>query len=131
MTEALFKKKKRLQKEDSGFQPPRSHLLVSSFVAIGIHGRQEVDPGLRHQPDHTLVALLVLLAQVLHEVEDELPAEHLVAVHPRHVAKLRLSCRRERFQSVVGVNVNVKTQHIRGGARSTSGSVFTPPSSNW
>lgn len=109
----LKKQKKNLiKKEDSSVlekEPSHSHLCISSFVAFRIHGRQEVDSGLSHQPNHTLVALLVFFAQVLHEVEDELSAEDLVAVHPRHVAKLWLSCQRERLDSV-WVSVNMKTQ---------------------
>lgn len=52
-----------------------------------------MDPRLGHQPDDALVALLVLSAHVLHEVEDELSAEGLVPVHPGHVAELGLPCR--------------------------------------
>lgn len=117
MKEALFKKTKQkvtiIKNEDSSFlekEPSHSHLRVSSFVAIRIHGRQKVDSGLGHQPNHTLVALPVFFAQVLHEVEDELSAEDLVAVHPRHIAKLWLSCQRERLESRL---LNVKTRHQR------------------
>lgn len=69
-----------------------THLHVGFFVSVGVHGRQEMDAGLGHQPDNALVAPLVLPAEVLHEVEDQLPAQGLIAVHPGHVAELRLPC---------------------------------------
>lgn len=104
VTEALLKKK-------GGFQfPPQTHLLVSGFIAIRVHGRQEVDSCLSHQPNDTPVALFVFFAQVLHEVEDELSTKDLVAVHSCHVAKLWLSCQRERLESMwVNVNMNIRT----------------------
>lgn len=57
-----------------------------------------MDSCLGHQPDDTLVALLVFFAQVLHEVEDELPSKDLVAMHPCHVAELRLPCKQEQSE---------------------------------
>lgn len=76
-----------------------THFLISYFISIRVHGGQEVDSRLSHQPNDALVALLVFSAQVLHEVEDELSAEGLVPVHPRHVPKLRLPCQEENLGS--------------------------------
>lgn len=48
--------------------------------------------------DDGLVALLVLVAQVLSQVDEQLSAHCLVAVHVGDVLKLRLTCRdRETF----------------------------------
>lgn len=85
------------RQENTSIHPTQSHfyfphLLISFFVSIRVHGGQEVDSSLSHQPNDALVALLVFSAQVLHEVEDELSAKSLVPVHPGHVAKLRLPC---------------------------------------
>lgn len=54
------------------FAPPLTHLkwttrnftnlLISFFVSIRIHGGQEVDSRLSHQPDDALVAPLVFSA---------------------------------------------------------------------
>ena len=45
--------------------------------------------------DDGLVALLVLVAQVLSQVDEQLSAHRLVAVHVADVLKLGLTCRRE------------------------------------
>lgn len=55
-----------------------------------------MDAGLCDQAHHALVAAFVLLAHVLHQVEQQLAAHHLVPVHPGNVAELRLSCRGRR-----------------------------------
>ena len=68
------------------------HLFKGHLVAIGVHGGQEVDAGFFDQADDALVAPLVLLAHVLHQVEQELPAQHLVPVHPGDVSELRFPC---------------------------------------
>lgn len=97
-----------IKKKRGAFQfPLQTHLLVSTFIPIRVHGRQEVDSCLSHQPNNTPVALFVFFAQVLHEVEDELSTKDLVAVHSCHVAKLWLSCQREHLESMwVNVNMN-------------------------
>lgn len=51
-----------------------------------------MDSSVGDQSDDTLVSLLVLTADVLHEVEDQLSSKNLVPVHPRHISKLRLTC---------------------------------------
>lgn len=68
------------------------HLLVSCFISVRVHGGQEVDSSVGDQSDDTLVSLLVLTADVLHEVEDQLSAKNLVPVHPCHISKLWLTC---------------------------------------
>lgn len=55
-----------------------------------------MDARLCDQPHHSLVAAFVLLAHVLHQVEQQLAAQHLVPVHPSNVAELRLSWRGRR-----------------------------------
>lgn len=52
-----------------------------------------MDARLSDQPHHSLVSAFVLLAHVLHQVEQQLAAQHLVPVHPGNVAELRLSWR--------------------------------------
>lgn len=47
-----------------------------------------MDTGLSHQPNNAPVAFFVLPTEELHEVEDQFPAQGLVAVHPGHIAKL-------------------------------------------
>lgn len=48
------------------------------------------------------VASPVLLAEELAELDEQLAAEHLVAVHVAHVLELRLHCGRERKVSAKG-----------------------------
>lgn len=69
------------------------HLFEGDLVSVGVHGGQEVDAGVGDQLDDALVPSLVLLADVLHEVEQQLPAQYLVPMHPCNVAELWLSCR--------------------------------------
>ncbi len=76
-----------------------THLLIRLLIAIRVHGGQEVDSSLSHQPNDALVALLVLSTQVLHEVEDEFSANNLISVHPRHVAKLWFACQEGNLES--------------------------------
>lgn len=55
-----------------------------------------MDAGVVHKVDDGLVALLVLVAQVLGQVDEQLSAHGLVAVHVGDVFKLRLTCREEK-----------------------------------
>lgn len=64
-----------------------------------MEGSRWIDPSLSDQSDNALVALLVFTAQVLHQVQDELSTQGLVAVHPRHVAKLGLTCQRHKLET--------------------------------
>lgn len=54
-----------------------------------------MDAGGVDQVDDGLVALLVLVAHVLGQVDEQLPAHGLVAVHVGDVLKLGLTCRKE------------------------------------
>lgn len=67
-------------------------LLKRHLVSVRVHGGQQVDASLFDEADDSLVSSPVLLAQILHQVEQELPAQDLVPVHPRDVSKLRFSC---------------------------------------
>lgn len=51
-----------------------------------------MDAGVVDEVDDGLVALLVLVAQVLGQVDEQLPAHGLVAVHVGDVLKLWLAC---------------------------------------
>lgn len=52
-----------------------------------------MDAGVVDEIDDGLVALLVLVAEVLSQVDEQLSAHCLVAVHVGDVLKLRLTCR--------------------------------------
>lgn len=69
------------------------HLFKGQLVSIGVHGGQKVDASLFDQVDDTLVTLFVLLAHVLHEIQQKFSTQHLVPVHPSHITKLWLTCR--------------------------------------
>lgn len=63
-----------------------------------------MDAGVVHEVDDGLVALLVLVAQVLSQVDEQLSAHSLVAVHVGDVLKLRLTCG-EQTRAVILHNV--------------------------
>lgn len=69
------------------------HLLEGHLISVGVHGGQQVDAGLFDQVDDALISAFVLLAQVLHQVEEKLAAQHLVPMHPRNVPELWFSWR--------------------------------------
>ena len=69
-----------------------AHLLVGGLISVRVHGGQEVDACVGDEPHHSLVSPLELATQVLHEVEHQLSAQDLVAVHPSDVAELWLAC---------------------------------------
>lgn len=52
-----------------------------------------MDAGLLDEADDALVPSFVLLAHVLHQIEQELSAQHLVPMHPCNVSELWLTCR--------------------------------------
>lgn len=72
-----------------------NHLRSGLLKAVWVHGGHEVDARVVDEVDDGLVALLVLVAQVLSQVDEQLSAHGLVAVHVGDVLKLRLTCRRE------------------------------------
>lgn len=53
-----------------------------------------MDAGVVDEIDDGLVALLVLVAQVLSQVDEQLSAHRLVAMHVGDVFKLRLTCKK-------------------------------------
>ena len=55
-----------------------------------------MDPGVLDEVDDGLVALLVLVAQVLSQEDEQLSAHRLVAVHVGDVLELGLTCREQR-----------------------------------
>lgn len=69
----------------------RLHYLSGChFVAVRVHGGQDVDACVVNKPRDPLVSGLILLAEKLGELNEELAAEHLVAVHVAHILELRL-----------------------------------------
>lgn len=55
-----------------------------------------MDAGVVDEVNDGLVALLVLVAQVLSQVDEQLSAHGLVAVHVGDVLELRLTCREQK-----------------------------------
>lgn len=70
-----------------------NHLRGGFLEAVWVHGGHEVDAGIVDEVDDGLIALLVLVAKVLSQVDEQLSAHSLVAVHVGDVLKLRLTCR--------------------------------------
>lgn len=70
-----------------------NHLRSCFLKAVWVHGGHEVDPSVLDEVDDGLVALLVLVAKVLSQVDEQLSAHGLVAVHVGDVLELRLACR--------------------------------------
>lgn len=66
------------------------YLSGSHLVAIRVHGGQDVDARVVDQRRDPVVSSSVLLAQKLGELNEQLAAEHFVAVHVAHVLELRL-----------------------------------------
>lgn len=55
-----------------------------------------MDAGVVDEVDDGPIALLVLVAQVLSQVDEQLSAHGLVAVHVGHIFKLRLTCEEQK-----------------------------------
>lgn len=66
------------------------YLSGGDLVPIRVHGGQDVDARVVDQPRDPLVSGSVLLAQKLGELNEQLAAEHFVAVHVAHVLNLGL-----------------------------------------
>ena len=66
------------------------YLSGSHLVAVRVHGGQDVDACVVDQPHDPLVSGPILLAQKLGELNEQLAAEHFVAVHVAHVLELWL-----------------------------------------
>lgn len=58
-----------------------------------------MDARVMHQVMDTCVALAVLMAQVLHQQQQQFTSQRLVAMDPRCVSELRLTCK---SQSQIG-----------------------------
>lgn len=77
-----------------GPEPPqgpgarRLYPFAGLLVAVGVERGHDVDPGLLHQADDACIPGQVLLTQELQEQEQELAAQHLVAVGPCDVVEL-------------------------------------------
>lgn len=74
------------------------YLSGCHFVAVRVHGGQDVDACVMYQPHDAMVPSPVLLAEELGELNEQLAAEHFVAVHVAHVLKLRLHWRGNRVR---------------------------------
>lgn len=77
------------------------YLSGSNLVAVGVHGGQDVDARVVDEVHDPLVPGPVLLAEELAELDEQLAAEHLVAVHVAHVLELGLHWGREGGKEVV------------------------------
>lgn len=71
------------------------YLSGSNLVAVGVHGGQDVDARVVDEVHDPVVPGPVLLAEELAELDEQLAAEHLVAVHVAHVLELGLHWGRE------------------------------------
>lgn len=69
------------------------YLGGSHLVAIGVHGRHDMNPRALHQPDNALVPVPELLAQELRQLQQQLTAQHLVAMHVPHILDFRFHCK--------------------------------------
>lgn len=74
------------------------YLSGSHFIAIGVHGGQDVDACVMYQPHDAVVTSPVLLAEELGELNEQLTPEHFVAMHVAHILKLRLHWRGNRVR---------------------------------
>lgn len=70
----------------------QTHSVGADLPAVGVHAGHEVDPGAVDQVPDVLVAADVAVAEVLRQVEQQLAAQDLVAVHVGDVLDLRLHC---------------------------------------
>lgn len=86
------------------------YLSGSHLIAIGVHGGQDVDARVMDQPHDPLVSGSILLAQKLGELNEQLTAKHLIAVHVAHVLELRLHW--EGSEEVEGEGVRSRSQIV-------------------
>lgn len=66
------------------------YLSGSHLVAVRVHGGQDVDARVVDEARDAVVPGPVLLTQELAELDEQLAAQHLVAVHVAHILELRL-----------------------------------------
>ncbi len=69
-----------------------TYRIEGLLPAVGVHGRHDVDAGGGDEARHVLVALLVQLAHLDRQLQQQLATYHLVAVHVAHPLELRLHC---------------------------------------
>lgn len=81
-----------------------------------------MDAGVVDEVDDGLVALLVLVAQVLSQVDEQLSAHGLVAVHVGDVLELGLTCRKE---TRAGAVILPSCSPPPPAERRSSGNIFT------
>lgn len=81
-------KQHRLQRPS--FSQVVHYLPGSHLVAIRVHGGQDVDARVVDQRCDPVVPSSILLTEKLGELNEQLAAEHFVAVHVAHVLELRL-----------------------------------------
>lgn len=60
-----------------------------------------MDPGVLDEVNNGLVALLILVTEVLSQVDEQLSAYCLVAVHVGDVLKLRFTCREPKTDGLI------------------------------
>lgn len=81
------------------------YLSGCHFIAIGVHGGQDVNACVVDQPHDPLVSCQILLTQKLGELDEELPAQHFIAVHVAHILELWLHWEEEEeMQAALGWN---------------------------
>ena len=64
--------------------------FVGLLVAVGVERGHDVNAGLLHQADDACIAGQVLLAEELHQQQQQLTPKHLVAMGPCDVVELGL-----------------------------------------
>lgn len=66
------------------------YLSGSHLVAIGVHGGQDVDARVMDKRHDPMVSSSILLTEKLGELDEQLTAEHFIAMHVAHVLELWL-----------------------------------------
>lgn len=67
-----------------------AYRIIGHLIAIGVHARHDVYAGAVDELDHLLVLCQPLVAHVHGQMQQQLPAHDLVAVHVTHVLHLWL-----------------------------------------
>lgn len=71
--------------------PACTHLRGCLLKAIGVQGWHDVNPGIVDKIDNCLVPLLVLVAQVLGQENEQFSSNCLITMHIPDVFKFRLA----------------------------------------
>ena len=72
------------------------YLSGGHLVAIRVHGRHDVNARVLDQLHDARVPVPELLAQELGQLQQQLAAQHLVAMHVPHVLDFRFHCKHEK-----------------------------------